>query len=366
MTRANSSLKVALLGFDERSRETMRLIFDGPGKQCCTLTDEAHAEAGIINLDNIDGLSLWQRFRQHHPTQPLVIMSMKDPCADDALFLNKPVSQEQLLSTMQKLIEECRTSAAVEMKMAVGTTVTKPVAPPPKQHTIATETLKDEDFYNPQDFLQGELQTLVETSREKEISVKLNVTSSDAEHEIFLMTDLNRVVHRLSTTQLAQLCGTPAFLLELTARRLGHKASLALEIEAHQKKLGEPLQSFLWRVARYTSYGRLPLGTDITSSAYLAHWPNFTRLPANDNAMRIAALLVEKPRPLPLVAKVLNIPLREVFSFYSAAHALGMAGISQRDIDRTLQTEAPSPPRQHGLFGRLLGRLKEIGNTDSR
>jgi len=345
----------------------MRLIFGGPGKQCCTLTNEAHAEAGIINLDHVDGLSLWQGFRQHHPTRPLVIMSMKDPCADDALFLNKPVSQEQLLSTMQKLIEECRTSAEIEMKMTVGTTVTKPVAPPPKQPVIATETLKDDDFYNPQEFLQGELQTLVESSRQKEITVKLNITSSDAEHEIYLlMPDLDRVVHRLSTTQLAQLCGTPAFLLQLTTKRLGHKASLTLEIEAHQKKLGEPLQSFLWRVARYTSYGRLPLGTDITSPAYLAHWPNFTRLPANDNAMRIAALLVEKPQPLPLVAKVLNISLREVFSFYSAAHALGIAGISQRDIDKTLQAEPPSPPRQHGLFGRLLGRLKEIGNTASR
>ena len=134
-------------------------------------------------------------------------------------------------------------------------------------------------------------------------------------------------------------------------------------MNAQTKGLGESVEVFLWKVARLTSNGRLPVGMESSASVYLSHWPNFTRLPSTENAMRIAALLTEQPRPLPLVAKVLNIPKRDVFSFYCACHAIGLAGVSQRSIDNIIQTEVPSPPRQHGLFGRLLNRLKDIGNT---
>ena len=363
MASTNTPLNVALLGFDERSRETMRLIFHGPGKRCCVLVDEEHAEAGIINLDSVDGRTLLEGFRQRYPGRPIIIMAVKDPGVNDVVFLNKPISQIELLSAVQTLAKERRASSEVVMEQAVGAEAAVPVSPAPKKVASVADTLKDEDFYDPLQFLQGELQSILESIKHKEIVVKLEVMSSGAAHKIFLIPSLNRVVHQLSKAQLAQLCGTPAFLLELTAKRYSPKDSLSLELSVRQKKLGEPVDTFLWRVARYTSYGRLPLGTDISLPTYLSCWPNFTRLPSSNNAMRIAALLVEQPRPLPLVAKVLGIPLRDVFLFYSAAHAIGLAGISQRSVDHLLQTETPSPPRQHGLFGRLLKRLKDIGNA---
>lgn len=365
MANTNTPLNVVLLGFDERSQETMRQIFHGPGKRCCVLVDEKNAEAGIINMDSVDGSTLLEDFRQHYPDRPIIIMAVKDPCVHNVVFLNKPVSQLELLSAVLTLAKECRASSEVVIKKVVGVESSVPASPVQKKPSSVADTLKEEDFYDPQQFLQGELQAILESIRNKEIVIKLSVTSSGASYQIFLMPGLNRVVHQLSTVQLAQLSSTPIFLLELTSKRYNPKDSLSLELGAHEKNLGEPIETFLWRVARYTSYGRLPTGTDVSLPAYLSYWPNFTRLPTANNAMRIAALLIEKARPLPLVAKVLGISLKDVFSFYSAAHAIGLADISQRSVDQLMHTETPSPPRQHGLFGRLLNRLKDMGNTAS-
>lgn len=364
MTNTSAPLNVVLLGFDERSQETMRLVFHGPGKRCCVLVDEEQAETGIINMDSVDGPTLLENFRQHYPGRPIIIMAFKDPCIDNVIFLNKPVSQVELLSAIQILTKECRASSNVVKEKVVGAeSAVSSVSPAHKKSPNIADTLKDEDFYDPHQFLQGELQVILESIKNKEQLIKLNVISSGATHEIFLIPSLNRVLHQLSTAQLAQISSTPVFLLELTSKRYNPKDSLSLELKVREKNLGESIETFLWRITRYTSYGRLPVGTDISRPAYLSYWPNFTRLPTSNNAMRIAALLVEQPRSLPLVAKVLGISLKDVFSFYSAACAIGLAGISQRNIDQLLHAETPPRPRQHSLFGRFFNRLKDIGTT---
>lgn len=366
MAETTSPAKVVLLGFDERTRETMRLIFEGPGKRAYALSAEETAQIGVINLDSVDGRSLWAGLRQRHPGISIILMAARDPGAADALFLAKPVSQQQLLEALQRLADERRRSAAVTMRAAAGAAVAESAAPSPQKAPGQGAAASEDAFYDPQQYLQGELQRLLVSARRWEITIGLHVTMGETTHGIFLMPALNRIVHRLGTTQLAQLCGTPAFMLKIVPRHYTPDESLSLELDARQKGAGEAIDSFLWRVARYTSHGRLPIGTSLASPAHIAHWPNFTRLPANASAMRITALLVEQPRPLPLVAKVLNIPLKEVCSFYSAAHAIGAAGVHARIREGLPEPETPPRHQQHRVFGQMLNRLKEIGGTAER
>lgn len=359
MNNVITPFNVALLGFDERSRDTMELIFHGPGKRCCVITDEPQAEAVIVNLDNVDGQSLWQAFRRRYPDHPAIIMAVKDPGVGDAAFLGKPVRQDDLLAAVKSLAQRHPRGGAA----ASSPKPEQPVLQPVRESMVLPTTLSEDFFYDPKMFLQGELTDALAFAQRKEVSITLQVRYGGITRDIVLLPSLKRAIHDINSAQLTQLCSTPACLLDVSVRRLGDNEALALERDVNERGVGEALDAFLWRVARRTSGGRLPVGTDSAVAVYISRWPNFTRLEPINHAMRITALLIEQSRPLPLVAKVLGLRLQEVFTFYAAAHAIGLVGASQRGVDQLLHAQVPAPPRQHGLFGRLLKRLKDIGKA---
>lgn len=356
------TFKIALLGFDERSSEMMRLIFQGPGKQCCTISPAQDASAAIINLDAVNGHAMWQEYRKHHPTSQVILMAMKEPEQHDAIYLRKPVRQDDLLMALRGLTHK-RKPAGLED----GTTWCATPKQPLQQAStavVASATLSESSYYEPQEYLQGELSNAMGFAQRKESAMALTVLSGSVSHEIILAPSLNRVIHHMDDAQLAQLCSTPLCLLNVSARRCSSQELTTLAHEIELQAVGEIPDAFFWKVGYHTSLGRLPAGTNTAPPIYVSRWPNYTRLYTVPHAMRITALLIERPRPMPLVAKVLGIGVAEVFSFYCAAHAIGVSGVSKREADLLVQHE-PAPPRQHGLFGRLLNRLKDIARIDA-
>ena len=133
---------------------------------------------------------------------------------------------------------------------------------------------------------------------------------------------------------------------------------------ATKKIIETKIDAFLWKVALWSSRGRMPNTMDVNTPAFLMEWPNLTRLDNFPQAMRIAAYLIKQPCKLGDVAKNLDIPQRYVFSFFSAAHAIGIAGISLRKVDSTFSEKTPSKkiaPRS--FLKKILGRL--IGAAES-
>ena len=118
-------------------------------------------------------------------------------------------------------------------------------------------------------------------------------------------------------------------------------------------------EALLWKSTLWASRGRVPIGTRLDIPVYLRYWPNLTRLLLLPHSMRIAALWANQPHSLLATAKTLAIPQRHVFSFYSAAHALGLASTSQRGVDTLLTTEPPPVDQRRGLLTRLLNRLRK-------
>ena len=123
--------------------------------------------------------------------------------------------------------------------------------------------------------------------------------------------------------------------------------------------VSRPLEALEWDLALWASRGRLPCGTHLDHPIRLHCWPNLTRLAVPPEAMRIASLWSRGSISLRETVRVLGVPQRYVFAFYSACHALGL--VEQISLPSALPGSRLAPaqpaPPPRGLFKRLLGKL---------
>ncbi|RLA07387.1 MAG: hypothetical protein DRQ54_05410 [Gammaproteobacteria bacterium] len=133
------------------------------------------------------------------------------------------------------------------------------------------------------------------------------------------------------------------------------------DVTASYKQLrSEQIHSLLWRLALWTYRGRLPQGTRARERAYLAHWPNLTRLAEIPDAMRIASLWSTSPIPISHVAEALKIPQRHVFAFYGAAHAIGLAGPAMREADKLIEPALVIEHQHRSMLSSMATRLRGL------
>lgn len=116
-------------------------------------------------------------------------------------------------------------------------------------------------------------------------------------------------------------------------------------------------EGLVFSIGLWTFDGKLPQETDIDHPVFLRYWPNFTRLPELPNAMRIAALWRKRATALSRTARELEIPQRQVFSFYAASWSLGMANLSRRSVDLILEPETLPQHSRRGLYERVVGHI---------
>lgn len=123
-------------------------------------------------------------------------------------------------------------------------------------------------------------------------------------------------------------------------------------------------ESFIWKIALWSSRGRIPHDTDINKPVYLSEWPNMTRLQLIPHSLRISASLKKRPRFLGDLANELHIPQRYVFSFYSATLALGITDVDQRSTTLLFEPKKQHPTKNRSLLRKLLGHLI-VTNVDA-
>ena len=119
---------------------------------------------------------------------------------------------------------------------------------------------------------------------------------------------------------------------------------------ARRKAVAQAAEAFLWELAVHTSRGRIPEGVLLDEPLYLRHWPNLTRLKPIPGAPRIAAVWVQEPRSLLNMAGAVKVPMTDLLTFYSAANAIGLAGVGKREVDNLIvPPPCPSDPVRRGL-----------------
>lgn len=119
---------------------------------------------------------------------------------------------------------------------------------------------------------------------------------------------------------------------------------------------GRPLEELLWICAFQASKGGLLPRCRRDDVIRLSHWPNFSRLPRTENALRITALLTTRATSVVLASRILRIEEAELYRFYSAACYAGYSIA----VNRVEQVEPPAvaeTPRL-GIVRKLLSQLR--------
>ncbi len=372
------ALRLAAVGMDERQRNTLRLMCQGPCRNACVVVDAIEAEASVIDMDSFDAATRLVELRQAHPERPALLLSLR-PLSDELrageLYLAKPVRIEAFTQVLSEI-----------RRIAHPAPAPKPLSPPPTQslmhpHTQALTlgsngrnhaarlmddgldhayvgSAKDIDpgmpsqldkaYYDPERYLQGIVMRAREMARAQHCSVQIR----GAWPALTLSADAMLVQVPETDSRLRPYSVQPDVALG---------ASLDY-IDAAPLQLGQPgvvsLDAFLWKLALLAARGRLPRNTPLDVPIFLRNWPNFTRLTVTPGALNIAALWVARPHSPLRTAQLLGLPQRHVFAFYSAAHALDLALPMQRAADRLIEPQAPPPVPQQNLLRRILGKLR--------
>lgn len=389
------------------------MTFNGPGKGKAILVEDNSADCGIINMDSANAKELWGDYHKRYPGKPAIVLSVKDPGIKDTFYVRKPAGIDDMLAAVDKLINELGNLERAEAELqrpAVQEEIEAPEAMIPAMeepamkpdeisamHMEASDSStspddlplapsspvtasaqksataeggakdKDSPFYNPKEYLQGEIHSAVEFSKKWNIAVELWImTENNKWKKMIFLPRIEKVLTSLTSAELKHYCSSPLFLVNYKMYRRKEKETVDLEHKVSKENRGVSYDAFLWRVALSTSMGRLPQGTNLNTAMYLKHWPNFTRLYPIAGAMRIATLLTDQPRSLPIISKVLKLPLGRVYSFYSAAYAIGIVGSSDQEAISLAKSTIPEKHRDHTLFGRILKRLrKDESNFES-
>ena len=361
-----SPLKVAALGVDDHMRRLINMAFQGPGKGNCVLSDIKEAQVFIVNFDHVDGKNQWEKYHAEYPDHPAIIMSLSDPQVEDASFLQKPFKIETLLEMLknnQNQLSEAKKKNTQSDTLSTPESI-KFTAPSDDQEFCGSQ--KDVDlnnvaalasiYYKPSDYLQEQIFYAYRISTTDKVAVQIAVKLNDKWELITFLPTLNGVFTTLSDFQMRVICTAPKYCSETKTHRYSLDETLILENGPRTKTSIQAIEPFLWKVALWTSRGRIPEGTSLTKPIRLSRWPNLTRLHTIPNCMRVSTLLIDDARPLKVVTKVLGIPQRHVFAFYSAAYSIGLLSVSGGNA--SLDDGLPGKRhKQHSLLGKILRKL---------
>lgn len=382
---ARNTLRLCHTGMDSRSLYAFELFLSRIGPNACQISGEESADVAFIDLDNELGAYLLEGHRLLYPSRPLIVSARRPPMGNDPLTIEvvKPVG----LSAFSAALKQVR-------RLLPGDATTAPAAPaeparpatPPaldsrqpsadpisllrqieeRLSTFYVGSMPDVDlddlaarsaiYYTPEHFLQGVIARAIAHAREIQRPVRIDDPNGAA---LYLDPRSGIAYQARSANALRALAQLPT-RGTVSLSRVESSDAPALESLA-----GRSLEALEWDVALWASRGRVPVGTHLDHPVRLLAWPNLTRLAVPPEAMRIAGLWSKGGISLRDTVRLLGVPQRYVFAFYSACLALGhveqlsspgAVAVARHNALAVGTIEAGAPPMR-GLFKRILGKL---------
>jgi hypothetical protein len=397
-------LRVCILGMDDRSLSTFKKFLQGP---CQNFAIPVHAESAEISLVDLDGRGaseLLAKEQEQNPGRPIIVVSLRSPGISGAIHVSKPVKAAVMMAAFREARMNLSRGATGPERLpetsghlVPETNHDKPDSPVEldtkkrrgglhrRRSTHHTAMLLDERaysnfvgvvadinikdphqvakaHYDKKKYLQAFVESAVKLARTRKRILQLNcgwkpITIFPHSNEIWIDAD---------DRQIRSFCVVPIHsILDLDLRDANENprsiiAPVSLDrINADRDpKKFQSIDAFIWKIALWTSNGRVPDGIQLDQPVYLERWPNLTRFVIIPHALRIAALLTNQPMTLIEVAETLAIRQQYVFSFFSAAMALGLAG----QLPGQQQMAGACGPRietqRNGFLQKILQRLK--------
>ncbi|HDN27696.1 MAG TPA: hypothetical protein ENG03_11500 [Thioploca sp.] len=378
----NKPINIAACGMDKQTSKLLEMVFNGPGRGNYALVEQLEsAQACIFDLDSLEGMNLWKDYRNRYPQMPTVILSLNHKDIAGTVYVQKPIEIDNLLKALNKikrLIEEESAPKSGAQKVSVKSASVKPQQAP-RDAKLATEIAIEEEeealhqycgyaqdinpdnpqgflkfYYEPNQYLQGFFEKAFVIGQQLDSG---GIMIEGLYTKMILMPKQNQILCgcEFNDSQLRTMTLLPLSNSHLRMTTLS-EAEIILSQDDNQL-IEQPLDKFLWRVALWTSRGRVPKGTDLYKKIVLLYWPNFTRLIVTPYALKISALWMVQPHSLLETAKILEIPQRYVFALFTAARAIQLAFVDRR-IERRVSQSISTSGAKRGIFQRLLARLR--------
>ncbi|MCZ4306741.1 hypothetical protein O4G98_18570 [Zoogloeaceae bacterium G21618-S1] len=354
-------VKIAAPWMDERSHTMLREFFRVGVKSRCVLVEPERAQAILIDLDRGDATRRLQDAHQRWPNVPIIELSVNH--TNEALFVRKPIRAKGMARALLSVRRRLRLSDD-----PVAESVSAPASEATGAHdatggveddsaSLLMGTAHDVDAtdpdswaracYAPEDFLQGHLQAAAAQADASGRAVSMRGVWGT-----WIIPPGNGAIHvNMADRPLRSLC-----VVSMAAKEV-RLTPVAADIDITCAPDFISRDALLWKVALWTARGRVPHGTPLDQPVYLKHWPDLNALTPLPQALRMAALWLNHPLPLLDMAERLSVPQRNVFSFYTACAAIGLAGPARRAADILIDAPDLTPSTMQRLVARLTGRL---------
>jgi len=363
------ALKINIPGSDNALVNIVRAFV----RQRYHLVDDDQADICIIDLDAYKAKSLLDTIRERYPIRPIIGLSLNDVDDDTIVHLKKPFRPDDLSKVLESVKANIATPKVVVSRKTEGSlhhaaqavTETKLSSERHVAHTGVTNRINTV-HYNPAEFLQGTLINAYHKASNTGLVLRLEAWWNP----IFIFPKQRKIWVDADNRQLQAYCQLP---LTAFARRQASDSNAASQVKISPepmlstKDFPGPLESmdvFLWKVSWWNAGGLLPKEIDENQSIQLKYWPNITRYLCPEHVVQICALLYQGAISPFRIVEVLELEHKEVYGFISAANALGLIDIKQRQRKKDPETAkktkpAPTKPRNAGLLRRILSHIKK-------
>lgn len=375
MQPTTDPLRIGAIGFDERQRNALKMVFEGACQKAYCFSESDPPQAWIIDLDHLGAIEGLQAQWRTHGARPVLFLSLNTPARieiDGAVVkgahLRKPFTIDNFIALLPALAQAAREAAPVvapaQESRVDASRIAVACASSRAAHLLNDEVAYglvgnapdvdladpaqcEQVYYAPERYLQGRLVR----AWQRAIEAAQPMAIEGPWPGIVLFPGQNLVQLSVPARQYRPIAIVPD--LQGDCRETW--------LDARQTPFGEciPYPVFLWKLTMWAARGRLPQGTPLDVPVFLRWWPNLTRLDVSPSALAIAALWSREPHSLARTTQVLGVPQRCVFAFYSATKALNLCGQSIRAVDRMLVPQPlPTRSKPQSFLGRVLDKLR--------
>ncbi len=354
-----SKMKICLIEMDERTRQSISLVFKHRTNGAISVADEQDAEMAIIDLDREDSLKNYYAICERKPAfRAIGLSSMENMECGEIAVIRKPLSAGRLLDAVEKMsgrnlqIEETQ-PADVASSLSGRTRNSK--------HRPEDSAFSEGACFDPQAYLMGVILNAHEQAGRQE---KIAVVRLQGDRVIILdpkskMIQVNcsqaRVLSLFKAGAKGENDSNPSDMSKFSGVEYMTREQVVEQFAGNT--YGMSWEQLMWRLGWVTSQGRLPLGVDAEQRMYLRRWPNMTHLACTPDEMRIVAYWVRQPASLSEISEALDMPEQEVFSVYTSAYAAGLVGSARREVDTAWEAPEVTEHKERGLFSTIMKRL---------
>ena len=313
-----------LFGVDARKTAIYSMAFKMHRATQFQLIDNVQqADVLVVDVDGVEGESLWESTQSDFPEIPKVYSSILEPKFDVA-YLPKPVKVETLFPVLRAALAGVVTFKVTEAEQTQG----RERLSFKQQAKNYKNTLVDEpeisatprDVIFPVEQIQSFDATTGLLGKTRQIATQTENVALIVDNKPILMffPAVDRVLLAVAPEKLEEICQNTE--VHISIKEIGDHP----EWQQHAKA---QMDSCLWQFAVWTAKGRLIQEIDVHQPISLRSWPNITRLAYIPDAMRLSAFLTKSPVNLPMLYKMIRVDIADLLNFVAASHVTNLLKI---------------------------------------